>query len=110
MAGRISRSPLQMDRFRPPRGHGYPVGGETAPAVEWSGDLDDDYSAVIGPMYAHAEHLNGPAQGGIWYCHVSDDDEIRFHSLDLAIEPRNGEAARWLCELVFLALEAGVAL
>ena len=73
--------------------------------IQWKGDLDDDCTASIGRFRAHAEHLEGPRRGGIWYCQVYDV----LHSVEAGIVPRNGEAARWLCEVVANAAEHGFA-
>ena len=77
--------------------------------LEWRGDLEDDCSAAWKRFVAHAEHLQGPHRGGIWYCSVSDLDGKRFfHTADRKdIQPKSGAAARWLCELVISAAEAG---
>jgi hypothetical protein len=71
--------------------------------IVWAGDLSDDCTAEIGRFGAHAEHLHGPRRGGLWYCQVYGV----FHSADWGIVPRNGNAARWLCELVASAAECG---
>ena len=79
-------------------------------SLEWRGDLEDDCSAVWKRFGAHAEHLNGPRRGGIWYCSVDDLDGKRFfHTADNPdIQPRSGAAARWLCELVVSLADAGL--
>lgn len=67
----------------------------TFPNAVWDGDLDDDCSATIHGFRAHAEHLEGPKDGGTWYCSVGDI----FHTADVGFSPKNGRAARWLCEV-----------
>jgi hypothetical protein len=84
--------------------------GHPAPApvrVRWEGDLSDDCSARLGDLYAHAEHLSGPRRGGAWYCSVKRRDESLFHTVDCGVQPRSGEAARWLCELIMYATLPG---
>jgi hypothetical protein len=76
--------------------------------VEWHGDLGDDCSAVIGDLFCHAEHSSGPIRGGLWYCSVSQGSEQLFNTANCGIEPRSGEAARWLCELIVSAVLAGI--
>ena len=77
--------------------------------LHWNGDLKDDCSAVWKKFHAHAEHLQGPRRGGIWYCSVGDVDGNRFfHTADYPdIQPRSGAAARWLCELMISSANAG---
>lgn len=75
--------------------------------VRWDGDLDDDCSTTVGDMHAHAEHTYGPRRGGAWYCSVCRSGERLFHTADFGVQPRSGEAARWLCELVMLAVPPG---
>lgn len=82
--------------FSAPPGHGPTPSAQ----VLWHGDLRDDCSATIGGYFAHAEHMSGPRRGGIWYCSVQNEKEVIFHTaVNCDIQPRNGEAARWLCEL-----------
>lgn len=78
--------------------------------LEWRGDLEDDCSAASKNLGAHAEHLHGPRRGGNWYCSVGGLDGTRFfHTADQNdVQPRNGGAARWLCELVISAADAGI--
>jgi hypothetical protein len=78
--------------------------------VVWEGDLDDDCTSSLANLRAHVEWCNGPRRGGVWYCMVCsfDPNQRYFHTLDMDIEPRSGIAARWLCELVMLATNAGV--
>jgi hypothetical protein len=80
------------------------------PFLEWTGDPNDDCAAETDAFYAHAEWCTGPRRGGQWYCMVSSRVNARryFHSLDMAVEPRNGSCARWLCELVIAAAAAGL--
>lgn len=73
--------------------------------VDWQGDLSDDCTARIGRFQAHAEHLQGPRRGGVWYCQVFDV----LHSEEAGIVPRSGRAARWLCEVIAVAAELGFA-
>ncbi len=81
-----------------------------APRLEWSGDLKDDCKSSFGEFSAHAEWLCGPRRGGRWYCSVNGPAGTRyFHTADQNdIQPRNADAARWLCELVIAAGAAGV--
>jgi hypothetical protein len=88
---------------------GYP--GRSEPPAEpilWSGALGDDCSAHVGGLDLHAEHVSGPARGGIWYCAVQEAGRSVFHTADFGVEPRSGEAARWLCEVVARAALAGI--
>jgi hypothetical protein len=88
--------------------HGCPGHPTSAPlAVRWDGDLGDDCSATVGTLYAHAEHLSGPFRGGVWYCSVRREGESLFHTAERGVQPRSGEAARWLCEVVLGAAVAG---
>ena len=79
-------------------------------SLDWHGIFNDDCAATWKNYQAHAEHLSGPQRGGIWYCSVSDAEGGRyFHTADRSdIQPKNGVAARWLCELVVSAAEQGV--
>jgi hypothetical protein len=79
-------------------------------SLEWQGDMEDDCSAVWRTFGAHAEHLHGPRRGGSWYCSVGGPNGTRFfHRADRAdVQPRSGGAARWLCELVISAADAGL--
>lgn len=79
-------------------------------SLDWLGDLDDDCSAAWNDFSAHAEHMQDPRRGGNWYCSVTRTDGSRFfHTADQPdIRPRSGASARWLCELVISAAEAGV--
>jgi hypothetical protein len=77
------------------------------PDVRWAGPLNDDCAAFAGGLYAHAEHLDGPRRGGVWYCAVSREGTFLFHTSDRGVVPRDGEAARWLCEVVIAAVRAG---
>jgi hypothetical protein len=84
--------------------------GHPTPALagmRWDGDPVDDCRVTVGDMCAHAEHLHGPHRGGAWYCSVSRSGELLFHTADLGIQPRNGAAARWLCELVMYSALLG---
>jgi hypothetical protein len=76
--------------------------------VPWSGDLGDDCWATVGDVSAHAEHLYGPVRGGAWYCSVRRSGELLFHTADYGVQPRSGEAARWLCEVVLCAVVVGL--
>lgn len=78
--------------------------------IRWNGNLGDDCSASAGKLYAHAEHMSGPRRGGNWYCRVDETDrtEPLFHTADSGVEPRSGEAARWLCGVVIAAAVAGI--
>jgi hypothetical protein len=82
--------------------------GQVANPVRWGGPLGDDCSAFVGDLYCHAEHLSGPVRGGLWYCSVSRARESVFHTADRGVQPRSGEAARWLCEVVVSAVTAGL--
>jgi hypothetical protein len=87
---------------------GRPGHPNTASAgVRWDGDPDDDCQTTVGDMHAHAEHLHGPRRGGAWYCSVSRSGERLFHTADCGVQPRNGGAARWLCELVMYSEWSG---
>lgn len=91
-----------------PAVQGKPTGGAE---LEWGGDYDDDCSAVTDGLYTHAEHLEGSRRGGIWYCSVSEQCGRKrlFHTADQPdIQPRNGAAARWLCELVICSATKGL--
>ncbi|HYH69632.1 MAG TPA: hypothetical protein VD866_33355 [Urbifossiella sp.] len=77
------------------------------PDVRWGGRLNDDCAAFAGDLYAHAEHLDGPRRGGVWYCSVSRGGSYLFHTADRGVVPRDGEAARWLCEVIIAAARAG---
>jgi hypothetical protein len=92
--------------FRAPPGHCK----EPSPYC-WSGDLDDDCVLREQVGMAHAEHLDGPRNGGIWYCSVyGQNDTPLFHTADSPdVVPRNGSAARWLCELFISAQISRVA-
>jgi hypothetical protein len=85
-----------VERGMPPGRPGQP----TLAGIRWDGDPDDDCWATFGDMHAHAEHLYGPSRGGAWYGSVSRSGERLFHTADCGVQPRSGEAARWLCELV----------
>ena len=85
---------------------GHRLSGGTEPC--WKGNVGDNWSVEKDGLYAHAEHCEGPMRGGMWYCRVTRCGETIFHTLDLGICPRDGVAARWLCELVFKAVTAGV--
>lgn len=75
----------------------------------WSGKLDDDCWLESQEGYAHAEHIDGPfGKGGIWYCHVSFHNRSVFYSADQDIQIRSGAAARWLSEIILLAVIHGV--
>ena len=79
------------------------VGRPGAPStvgVPWEGDLNDDCWIGAGDWRAHAEHIDGPRHGGAWYCSVNRAGERLFHTADWGVQPRNGAAARWLCELI----------
>lgn len=78
--------------------------------LEWCGDLEDDCSAIWKNLGAHAEHSQGPRRSGLWYCAVRRSDGMRFfHTADRGdVQPRSGSAARWLCELVISAADAGM--
>lgn len=75
----------------------------------WEGDLDDDCWLDAGHCSAHAEWMDGPRRGGVWYCSVRDrDGTILFSTVDFRdIQPKSGVAARWLCEHVIQASEVG---
>jgi len=88
--------------FLGPPGH-----RQIEPEVSWAGRLNDDCAAFAGELYAHAEHLDGPRRGGLWYCSVSRKGVFLFHTADCGVVPRDGEAARWLCEVVIVAVRAG---
>jgi hypothetical protein len=84
------------------------VGGEPGlrpggSSVGWRGDINDDCQAEILGCWAHAEHLYGPRRGGAWYCQVQCDGGRIFHTADRRVEPKNGGAARWLCEVLATA-------
>ncbi len=72
------------------------------PKLFWHGDLDDDCHACWRGVHAHAEWSNGARRGGLWYCSVSEGNDVRFfHTADRNdICPKSGKAARWLCELI----------
>ena len=71
----------------------------------WERDLDYDCILQEGNLFAHAEHMEGPkGKGGIWYCQVHSKDRRYFHTSDHDIQPRSGAAARWLCEIIILAV------
>jgi hypothetical protein len=89
-----------------PGSPGHP--GQVASVVRWGGDLGDDCSATVGDLYCHAEHLSGPVRGGLWYCSVGRPGVPLFHTADRGVQPRSGEAARWLCEVVVAAEAAGL--
>ena len=85
--------------------------------LAWKGDLHDDCWAAAGPLWMHAERMNGPSRGGIWYCSVreSGTGRLYFHTGDRLADggapdvvPRSGRGARWLCELVVSAVSAGL--
>ncbi len=80
------------------------------PFVEWTGDPSDDCAARLGPLHAHTEWSSGPHRGGDWYCMVrtTEDNATFFHSADMSIHPRSGVAARWLCETIMAAANAGL--
>lgn len=82
--------------------------GQCEPVLWWGGDIGDDHGATIEGIQCHAEHLNGPLRGGIWYCQVYRDREQYFHTADSGVQPRSGPAAWWVCEMVISALLAGV--
>ena len=73
--------------------------------TSWDGDLSDDCSARIGSFTAHAEHLDGPKRGGNWYFQVHDV----LHSETSGIQPRSGDSARQICEIVAAAADSGFA-
>ncbi len=53
--------------------------------------------------------IEGPRDGGLWYCAVSGAGKTWFHTADNRdIEPKNGRAARWLCQVIIAAAEAGL--
>jgi hypothetical protein len=72
--------------------------------IVWTGEMDDDCHATLGEFQAHAEWQHGPRRGGHWYCQVRGPLGQYFHTADRNdIQPRNGVAARWLCEVVMRA-------
>ena len=77
----------------------------TCSDAAWEGDVNDDTRAKIGAFDAHAEHLEGPRRGGIWYFQVYGV----VHSGEAGIEARSGRAARWLCEVFANAAGHGFA-
>jgi hypothetical protein len=81
--------------------------GQTEPVLWW-GVLGSDHGATVGDIVCHAEHMFGPVRGGNWYCQVSRGDERLFHTADSSIQPRSGNAAWWMCEVVVCAARAGV--
>lgn len=81
--------------------------GQVAPVLWW-GDLGDDHGATFHGINCHAEHLYGPLRGGSWYCQVSFGGEQLFHTAESGVQPRSGNAAWWLCEIVVCAARAGV--
>ena len=90
-----------------------PEGGQAdlrpgSSSVRWTGDLSDDCTAEILGYRAHAEHLHGPRRGGAWYCGVHCEGGRIFHTADRRIEPKKGEAARWLCEVLARAASSGI--
>jgi hypothetical protein len=82
--------------------------GQVTTSFAWTRDLDDDCVASIHGFDCHAEHMEGPAHGGPWYCAVQSSAGRYFHTIDRAAEPRSGLAARWLCEIVASAAAAGL--
>jgi len=82
----------------------------TAIGLAWIGDLKDDCWATCGPHHAHVEHQQGPKRGGVWYWSVGHEDgSVVFHSSDHPdIQPKDGRAARWLCELIIRSAVAGI--
>ncbi len=77
--------------------------------LQWKRDLEGDCILNLGNIYAHAEHLEGPlGKGGIWYCMVEFNNTTYFHTADHAIQPRSGKAARWLAEVMILAIQNDV--
>ena len=82
--------------------------GQVARPMPWQGDLGDDCSASVGDLSCHAEHMHGPVRGGVWYCAAGRGGEALLHTAERGVQPRSGEAARWLCEIVIRAAVAGV--
>lgn len=76
--------------------------------AQWWGDLSDDCLADILGYAAHAEHMSGPRRGGAWYCGVRCNGGRIFHTADRGVEPKSGEAARWLCEVLARAASLGI--
>jgi hypothetical protein len=82
--------------------------GQRETVFWWGGDLGTDHGATVGDIICHAEHQFGPVRGGNWYCQVSRGDERLFHTADCGIQPRSGNAAWWVCEVIVCAARAGV--
>jgi hypothetical protein len=82
--------------------------GQVAALLNWDSLPRDDLAAELEGIYGHAEHMSGPARGGIWYCQVSAGPIRYFHTADIGVEPRSREAAWWLCEVVMCAVLADV--
>ena len=75
----------------------------------WEGDVNDDCTTHFRGLIGRAEWLSGPRRGGIWYSAVFRCNEIDavFHTADRnGIQPRSGDAARWISEVVMLAADA----
>lgn len=81
-----------------PTGPG-PAGTEihpmTQPVFEWTGDLGDQTCKWNG-FVAYANFFSG----GYWESSVHRGNDVVFHSGARLIVPKNGTAARALCELV----------
>lgn len=106
--GRLVASAFAHSVYIGPPGHAA-AGSESGPVLSWTGDPNDDCTAQHGMYFAHAEHLDGPVAGGNWYCGItvpSEEPQV-FHSVDQSLQPKNGGAARWLCELVIRVAELG---
>ncbi|MCE9560774.1 MAG: hypothetical protein K8U57_01840 [Planctomycetes bacterium] len=89
-------------------GHGEFAGcpgqhGQAEPVLSWGGDLGTDHGSTVGDIVCHAEHLSGPVRGGSWHCQVSRGGEQLFHTAESGVQPRNGKAAWWVCEVVVCA-------
>lgn len=82
--------------------------GQAGPILCWSSNIGTDHGATIGDIHCHVEHMFGPLRGGNWYCQVHRGAERFFHTADMGVQPRSGNAAWWVCEVVVGAVQAGV--
>ncbi len=68
--------------------------------MRWIGPVDD-WHASSATYMLRAEHMSGPLRGGVWWCAIYWEGDIRWSSFDQAT-PRikTINAAMWLTELV----------
>ena len=103
LAELVKRS-IEHEFFLPAPGH---RSADESP-YHWKGDMRDDCYTNFEGLNAHAEWVDGPYQGGNWYCQVMSKQKSHFHTADMRMTPGSGSAARWTCEMVISAAVANV--